>query len=101
MNTVLDDNMTLCLANGERIKLNFEMKCLFEVNDLVVVSTRRRLIGMCHRRTNWWPTMQTWVATKLPKDTPQSVRDYILWLVEKYMDAGIKWHEILQGVYLP
>ena len=31
MNTVLDDNMTLCLANGERIKLKSEMKCFFEV----------------------------------------------------------------------
>jgi dynein heavy chain len=31
MNTVLDDNMTLCLANGERIKLRPEMQMLFEV----------------------------------------------------------------------
>ena len=31
MNTVLDDNMTLCLANAERIKLNFQMRMLFEV----------------------------------------------------------------------
>lgn len=31
MNTVLDDNMTLCLANGERIKLKPEMRMLFEV----------------------------------------------------------------------
>lgn len=38
MNTVLDDNMTLCLANGERIKLKSEMKCLFEVNDLAEAS---------------------------------------------------------------
>ena len=38
MNTVLDDNMTLCLANGERIKLKPEMRMLFEVNDLAVAS---------------------------------------------------------------
>jgi len=31
MNTVLDDNMMLCLANGERIKLRPEMRMLFEV----------------------------------------------------------------------
>jgi dynein heavy chain len=31
MNTVLDDNMTLCLANGQRIKLRFQMRMLFEV----------------------------------------------------------------------
>ena len=31
MNTVLDDNMTLCLSNGQRIKLRPEMRMLFEV----------------------------------------------------------------------
>ena len=38
MNTVLDDSMTLCLSNGERIKLKPEMKMLFEVMDLAVAS---------------------------------------------------------------
>ena len=31
LNTVLDDNLTLCLANGERIKLREELRMLFEV----------------------------------------------------------------------
>lgn len=38
MNSVLDDTMTLCLANGERIKLKPQMKMLFEVMDLAVAS---------------------------------------------------------------
>lgn len=38
MNTVLDDSMTLCLSNGERIKLRSEMKMLFEVLDLSTAS---------------------------------------------------------------
>ena len=29
LNTVLDDNMLLCLASGERIKLRNEMKMIF------------------------------------------------------------------------
>ena len=31
MNTVLDDNKMLCLANSERIKLNHNTRMLFEV----------------------------------------------------------------------
>ena len=38
MNTVLDDSMTLCLSNGERIKLRSDMKMLFEVLDLSAAS---------------------------------------------------------------
>lgn len=39
MNTALDDNSTLCLASGERIKLPFEsMRLLFEVENLCQAS---------------------------------------------------------------
>jgi len=38
MNTVSDDNMTLCLANGQRLKLRPQMRMLFEVQDLAVAS---------------------------------------------------------------
>ena len=38
MNTVLDDNKMLCLANSERIKLNNTIHMLFEVKDLAVAS---------------------------------------------------------------
>ncbi len=38
MNTVLDDNKMLCLANSERIKLTSSMHMMFEVQDLAVAS---------------------------------------------------------------
>lgn len=38
MNSVLDDSMTLCLSNGERIKLKQNIKMIFEVTDLSYAS---------------------------------------------------------------
>ena len=38
MNTVLDDNKMLCLANSERIKLTPFIHMVFEVQDLAVAS---------------------------------------------------------------
>lgn len=39
MNTALDDNLTLCLASGERVKLRPDrMRLLFEVEDLLQAS---------------------------------------------------------------
>lgn len=39
MNTALDDNLTLCLASGERVKLKPDsMRLIFEVEDLLQAS---------------------------------------------------------------
>merc|ERR1719171_2027846 len=68
MNTVLDDNMTLCLANGERIKLNWTMRMLFEVADLAVASpatvSRCGMVYMTQGDLGWKPFVVSWVEQK-------------------------------------
>ncbi|KAG7383179.1 hypothetical protein PHYPSEUDO_003966 [Phytophthora pseudosyringae] len=66
MNTVLDDNMTLCLANGERIKLLPKIQLLFEVADTCAASpaTISRL-GVIYYRPDclgWQPFVETWAS---------------------------------------
>lgn len=68
MNTVLDDNMMLCLGNGERIKLKTQMRMLFEVKDLAVASpatvSRCGMVYMNIEAVGWHPFMITWVNSK-------------------------------------
>lgn len=72
MNTVLDDNMTLCLANGERIKLKQEMKCLFEVNDLAVASpatvSRIGVVYLSPTDLGHMAYVKSWLYGTLTKD---------------------------------
>ena len=68
MNTVLDDNMMLCLANGQRIKLRNQMRMLFEVQDLRVASpatvSRCGMVYLMYENLGWRPYVQSWIESK-------------------------------------
>lgn len=66
LNTVLDDNMTLCLSNGERIKLRPEMRMLFEIDDLSQASpatvSRCGMVYTSSESLSWRSIVQTWLT---------------------------------------
>ena len=67
MNTVLDDNKTLCLANSERIKLPSTLHMLFEVQDLKVASpatvSRCGMVYMEQVHVGMLSLVRTWGQT--------------------------------------
>ncbi|OQR91757.1 dynein heavy chain, partial [Thraustotheca clavata] len=66
LNTVLDDNMTLCLASGERIRLLPQMRLLFEVSDMNSASpasvSRLGVLYFSHQTLGWRPYVETWLT---------------------------------------
>ena len=66
MNTVLDDNMTLCLSCGERIRLRPEMRMIFEVDDLSQASpatvSRCGMVYASQATLSWKPIVYSWIA---------------------------------------
>jgi dynein heavy chain len=86
MNTVLDDNMTLCLANGERIKLKTEMRMLFEVMDLEVASpatvSRLGVVYLTPSDLGWMPYVQSWMPRGLPEGASEELKARVLGLFE-------------------
>lgn len=62
---VLDDNMMLCLANGERIRLKPSMRLLFEVQDLEQASpatvSRLGVVYFAPDSVGWMAIVQSWV----------------------------------------
>ena len=72
MNTVLDDNMMLCLANGQRIKLKPSMRMLFEVSDLKMASpatiSRCGMVYMTPGDLGWSPYLKQWIKSFLFKE---------------------------------
>jgi len=102
MNTVLDDNCMLCLANGQRIKLDpVRMRMLFEVEDLEQASpatvSRCGIVYVPSDCAGWEPMSRTWL-TKLGEltsneDTFVSVKpetEEMLWqMLTKHVQPGL------------
>ncbi|CAH8871669.1 unnamed protein product [Trichobilharzia szidati] len=94
MNTVLDDNKMLCLANSERIKLTNYVHMLFEVEDLAVASpatvSRCGMVYVDPEDLGWLPYVKTWLKSIEDKLVPHVV-EYIMGLFEKYVDPFLQF----------
>ncbi|KAL8275155.1 hypothetical protein Esti_000905 [Eimeria stiedai] len=66
MNSLLDDNKTLTLTNGDRIELHSQVSLLFEVEDLSAASpatvSRVGIIFMDASTLGWRPYVEAWIA---------------------------------------
>ncbi|XP_016084420.1 dynein heavy chain 6, axonemal [Sinocyclocheilus grahami] len=94
MNTVLDDNKMLCLANSERIKLTPSIHMMFEVQDLAVASpatvSRCGMVYIDPEELKWMPYVQTWLTGFAEKIT-EPVRGYLMELFEQYVEKGLQF----------
>uniref|UniRef100_A0A8C4FET8 Dynein axonemal heavy chain 6 n=1 Tax=Catagonus wagneri TaxID=51154 RepID=A0A8C4FET8_9CETA len=94
MNTVLDDNKMLCLANSERIKLTPQIHMLFEVQDLKVASpatvSRCGMVFVDPEELKWMPYVKTWMKS-VSKKLNEETRGYILNLFQRYVDDGLNF----------
>eukprot|EP00163_Fabomonas_tropica_P031142 TRINITY_DN730_c0_g2_i1.p1 TRINITY_DN730_c0_g2~~TRINITY_DN730_c0_g2_i1.p1 ORF type:complete len:4569 (+),score=1602.08 TRINITY_DN730_c0_g2_i1:399-14105(+) len=72
LNTVLDDNKTLTLANSDRIAMSDLMKLIFEVEDLRNASpatvSRAGMIYMSAINLGWKPVVEAWLQALPQKD---------------------------------
>ncbi|XP_032208513.1 dynein heavy chain 6, axonemal isoform X2 [Mustela erminea] len=104
MNTVLDDNKMLCLANSERIKLTPQIHMLFEVQDLRVASpatvSRCGMVFVDPEELKWMPFVKTWMKS-ISKKLNEETQEYILNLFQRYVDDGLHFINKKCGQAIP
>ncbi|XP_036364895.1 dynein heavy chain 6, axonemal-like [Octopus sinensis] len=94
MNTVLDDNKMLCLANSERIKLTPYIHMLFEVEDLAVASpatvSRCGMVYIDPGGLQWFPYVEKWMK-KWESLLKETTKEFLLNLFREYVDKGFEF----------
>lgn len=95
MNTVLDDNKMLCLANSERIKLTAWVHLMFEVQDLAQASpatvSRCGMVYVDACELGWSPIVKSWQSSISTKFLHTILNDYIFDLFLETIDDTLKF----------
>ncbi|XP_055488365.1 LOW QUALITY PROTEIN: dynein axonemal heavy chain 6-like [Leucoraja erinacea] len=92
MNTVLDDNKMLCLANSERIKLTPYIHMVFEVQDLKVASpatvSRCGMVYIDAEELKWMPYVKTWMQ-RVSDTLTFEPRQHLMGLFQSCVENGL------------
>jgi len=87
LNTVLDDNQILTLANGDRIPMTPNVKIMFEVETLVNASpatvSRAGIIYVSETDLDWSPYVEGWILKQ-----SSGLQDLLRTLFSKFMGAS-------------
>ncbi|XP_017121821.1 dynein heavy chain 6, axonemal [Drosophila elegans] len=94
LNTVLDDNKMLCLANSERIKLTAWIHMLFEVQDLLQASpatvSRCGMVYVDPGDLGWMPLIDTWREVDMRHKLPAPLAEFCYQLFVGHFDKALK-----------
>ncbi|CAM39085.2 putative dynein heavy chain [Leishmania braziliensis MHOM/BR/75/M2904] len=81
LNTVLDDNKLLTLANGDRIQMSDTMKCCFEVENLANASpatvSRAGIVYISDVILGWMPVLESRLRATMNADGQMLPRDVV------------------------